>query len=74
MTKTEKWSEGLKFVQIFWKNGLLIGANFLDAYTETGIIKNVLTKRLLQGQPAFFLALTHSSIKQSSGGTNVEGG
>jgi len=50
--RTETWSEGLKFMQIFWKNGLLAGANFLDAYTETGIIKNVLTKRLLQGQPA----------------------
>ncbi|MGA3128014.1 MAG: NAD(P)/FAD-dependent oxidoreductase [Candidatus Korobacteraceae bacterium] len=55
--RTETWSEGLKFMQIFWKNGLLAGANFLDAYTETGIIKNVLTKRLLQGQPASFSRL-----------------
>ena len=50
--RTEQWSDGQKFMQIFWKDGLLTGANFLDAYTETGIIKNVLTKRLVQGQLA----------------------
>ena len=50
--RAETWSDGLKFVQIFWKDGLLVGANFLDACTETGVIKNVLTKRLVQGQLA----------------------
>ena len=47
--RAETWSEGLKFVQVFWKGGLLAGANFLDASTESGVIKNVLTKRLVQG-------------------------
>ena len=50
--RAETWSDGLKFVQVFWKDGLLAGANFLDAFTETGVIKNVLTKRLMQGQLA----------------------
>jgi 3-phenylpropionate/trans-cinnamate dioxygenase ferredoxin reductase subunit len=50
--RAETWSDGLKFVQVFWKDRLLVGANFLDACTETGVIKNVLTKRLVQGQLA----------------------
>ena len=50
--RAERWSDGLKFVQVFWKDGLLVGANFLDACTETGVIKNVLTKRLVQGRLA----------------------
>ncbi len=50
--RAESWSDGLKFVQVFWKDGLLTGANFLDACTETGVIKNVLTKRLVQGRLA----------------------
>jgi NAD(P)H-nitrite reductase large subunit len=35
-----------KIMQLFWKEGLLTGANFLDSYTESGVIKNALTKGL----------------------------
>jgi len=50
--RTDTWSDGRKFVQVFWKDGLIAGANFLDALTETGVIKNVLTTRLVQGRLA----------------------
>jgi len=46
--KMEKKYDGKRFIQLFWKNGLLTGANFLDSYTESGAIKNALIKGLRQ--------------------------
>ena len=44
--KMEKTFDGRNFVQLFWKGGLLAGANFLDSYTESGVIKHALIKGL----------------------------
>lgn len=44
----EKQDNGKTFMQLFWKNGLLAGANFIDRYTEAGVIKNALIKGLQQ--------------------------
>jgi NAD(P)H-nitrite reductase large subunit len=46
--RMEKRFDGKRYIQLFWKNGLLIGANFLDSYTESGPIKNALIKGLRQ--------------------------
>ncbi len=47
----EKKYDGKKYIQLFWRNGLLTGANFLDSYAESGVIKNALIKRLRQSRP-----------------------
>ena len=44
--RMEKEYDGRKYIQLFWKDGLLTGANFLDSYTESGIIKHALIKGL----------------------------
>ena len=50
-TELEKKYDGKRYVQLFWKDGLLTGANFLDSYTESGVIKNALIKGLRQKGP-----------------------
>ncbi|OGP93724.1 MAG: hypothetical protein A2156_06065 [Deltaproteobacteria bacterium RBG_16_48_10] len=44
--RMEKKYDGRRYIQLFWKDGLLTGANFLDSYTESGIIKHALIKGL----------------------------
>ena len=50
--------EGKWFRQLFWRNDLLSGANFVDNYTEAGIIKNALMKGLRQNQPGYGSSLS----------------
>jgi len=50
-SRMEKRSDGGQFIQLFWQDGLLVGANLLDAFTEAGVVKNALLKRLVQGMP-----------------------
>ncbi len=47
--RMERQSDGKSLVQLFWKDGFLVGANLLDSYTEAGIIKNALVKGALIG-------------------------
>ena len=49
--RMEKKYDGRRYIQLFWKEGLLTGANFLDSYTESGVIKNALMKGLRQNGP-----------------------
>ena len=49
--RTEKKYDGKRYIQLFWRNGLLTGANFLDSYTESGAIKNALMKGIRQNRP-----------------------
>jgi NADPH-dependent 2,4-dienoyl-CoA reductase/sulfur reductase-like enzyme len=49
--RMEKKYDGKRYIQLFWRNGLLTGANFLDSYTESGAIKNALIKGLRQRGP-----------------------
>jgi NADPH-dependent 2,4-dienoyl-CoA reductase/sulfur reductase-like enzyme len=44
--RMEKKYDGKTYLQLFWKNGLLAGANFLDSYTGSGVVKNALMKGL----------------------------
>jgi hypothetical protein len=44
--RMEKMDDGRRYIQLFWKDGLLAGANFLDSFTESGVIKHALIKRL----------------------------
>lgn len=44
----KKQDNGTTFVQLFWTNGLLTGANFIDRYTESGVIRNALIKGVQQ--------------------------
>jgi pyruvate/2-oxoglutarate dehydrogenase complex dihydrolipoamide dehydrogenase (E3) component len=44
--RMEKKYDGRTYIQLFWKDGLLVGANFLDSYTESGVIKHALMKGL----------------------------
>jgi hypothetical protein len=48
--KTEKSHNGARFIQLFWRDGLLTGANFIDMCAEAGIIKNAVVKGLLQNR------------------------
>jgi NAD(P)H-nitrite reductase large subunit len=41
---------GNRFLQLFWKDNLLSGANFIDANNESGVIKSALIKGLLQNK------------------------
>jgi 3-phenylpropionate/trans-cinnamate dioxygenase ferredoxin reductase subunit len=49
--KMGKTYDGKRYIQLFWGNGLLTGANFLDSYAESGAIKNALMKGLRQNGP-----------------------
>ena len=50
--RMEVESDGKGLVQLFWRDGLLVGANLLDSYTESGIIKSALIKRAIRsGSP-----------------------
>jgi 3-phenylpropionate/trans-cinnamate dioxygenase ferredoxin reductase subunit len=49
--RTEKKYDGKRYIQLFWKDGFLNGANFVDSYTESGVIKNALIKGLRQNGP-----------------------
>jgi len=49
--RTEKKYDGKRYIQLFWRNGLLTGANFLDSSTESGAIKNALMKGIRQNRP-----------------------
>jgi 3-phenylpropionate/trans-cinnamate dioxygenase ferredoxin reductase subunit len=44
--RMEKKCDGETYIQLFWKGGLLAGANFLDSYTGSGVVKNALMKGL----------------------------
>ena len=44
--RMEKKYDGKTYLQLFWKDGLLAGANFLDSYTGSGVVKNALMKGL----------------------------
>jgi NAD(P)H-nitrite reductase large subunit len=46
--KMDKQFDGQRFRQLFWRDGRLAGANFLDASCEAGVIKNALLKDLRQ--------------------------
>ncbi|MCL6476960.1 MAG: NAD(P)/FAD-dependent oxidoreductase [Peptococcaceae bacterium] len=50
--RVEKKYDGKRFIQLFWKDGLLSGANFVDTCTEAGVIKNAMVKGLMQDRPA----------------------
>jgi NAD(P)H-nitrite reductase large subunit len=43
--KTEKKYDNKTFIQLFWKDRLLTGANFLDTYTKAGALKYALANR-----------------------------
>ena len=49
--RTEKKYDGKQYVQLFWKDGLLTGANFVDSYTESGAVKYGLIKGLRRHGP-----------------------
>jgi NADPH-dependent 2,4-dienoyl-CoA reductase/sulfur reductase-like enzyme len=49
--RIEKRYDGKRYLQLFWNGGHLIGANFLDSYTESGVLKNAIIKGLKQNQP-----------------------
>ena len=49
--RTEKKYDGRRYIQLFWQDGLLTGANFLDNTTDSGVIKNALIKGLRQKGP-----------------------
>jgi NADPH-dependent 2,4-dienoyl-CoA reductase/sulfur reductase-like enzyme len=56
--RMEKLSDSRRFMQLFWRHGLLTGANFVDTYTEAGVVKNALIKGLLQDTPGNNNSLT----------------
>lgn len=49
--KTETSHTGGRFIQLFWKDRLLTGANLIDMCTEAGVVKNAIIKSLLRKQP-----------------------
>jgi NAD(P)H-nitrite reductase large subunit len=49
--RMEKKYDGKRYIQLFWKEGLLTGANFVDSYTESGAVKHALMKGLRQKGP-----------------------
>ncbi len=55
--KVERKFDGRQFSQLFWKGGSLTGVNLLDNYTESGVLKNALVNRLLNGGHAYFHSL-----------------
>jgi NADPH-dependent 2,4-dienoyl-CoA reductase/sulfur reductase-like enzyme len=48
----EKKYDGRRYIQLFWKQGLLVGANFLDGYMESGLIKHAVMKGLRRDESA----------------------
>ncbi len=48
--RMEQKSDGQRFMQLFWRKGLLTGANFVDTCTEAGVIKQALVKGLMQNK------------------------
>jgi NAD(P)H-nitrite reductase large subunit len=44
--RMEQKYNGKRLTQLFWKDKLLTGANFIDSFTESGVIKNALLKGL----------------------------
>jgi 3-phenylpropionate/trans-cinnamate dioxygenase ferredoxin reductase subunit len=44
--RMEKKYDGETYIQLFWKDRLLAGANFLDSCTGSGVVKNALMKGL----------------------------
>ena len=64
--RMEKRHDGKRFLQLFWRGGVLTGANFLDCYTESGAVKNALIKGLRQKGPflsGFLPVLQNQVIK-----------
>ncbi len=55
--RIEQKSDGKRFLQLFWKDEQLTGANFIDDYSEAGVIKNALVKGLIQNKPGCFNSL-----------------
>ena len=55
--RMEKKYDGKKCIQLFWKDGLLSGANFLDSTTESGVIRNALIKGLKRDAPVLLGSL-----------------
>jgi NAD(P)H-nitrite reductase large subunit len=49
--RTDKKYDGRRYIQLFWKNRFLTGANFLDSFIESGAVKNALIKGLRQKGP-----------------------
>ncbi len=49
--------DGKSFRQLFWKGGLLVGANLLDSYAESGVIKSALIRGQRQSEPSVFGSL-----------------
>jgi hypothetical protein len=49
--RIEKKYDGKRFIQLFWKDGLLTGANFVDSFNESGAIKHALIKGLRRNEP-----------------------
>jgi len=49
--RMEKKYDGKRFLQLFWREGRLTGANFVDSYTESGVIKNALIKEVRRRGP-----------------------
>jgi NADPH-dependent 2,4-dienoyl-CoA reductase/sulfur reductase-like enzyme len=49
--RMEKRNDGKRYIQLFWKYGLLTGANLLDSTAESGAIKSALMKGLKQNRP-----------------------
>ncbi len=46
--RTTQKLAGEKYVQLFWEDGLLVGANMVNVFTKSGVLKNFLIKELLQ--------------------------
>lgn len=57
MDSIQQKYDGKRFVQLFWKDGRLVGANLFDSYAESGVIKSALIKGLRQTGPSAFGAL-----------------
>ncbi len=50
--RVETRGDGGRFAQVFYRDGCVRGANFLDWYTEAGVFKSVLEKYLLTERAA----------------------
>lgn len=63
-TRTANNSDGNRFVQLFWKDELLCGANLIDASNESGIIRYRIIKELLQNKNATrnYMSDIHDSL------------
>ncbi len=59
--RTEIKQSGPRYIQLFWKDGLLTGANLLDSTTESGVIKSALIKGLRHTKPVSPEGSAHDS-------------